>query len=278
VVRRTPSGRARELALTGQGEPVRLAASSFRFAIGRALGFNTVRSDRWEAALEGGRLSVQGIGEGHGVGLCQAGAAQMAAEGRTYREILAFYFPGTLLARAPWTRLSGESVTLLTLRPDQDRAVLAIAERQLGEIARQTGLPSPGGIEIRVYPDLDSFRDATAEPGWVAAHTSGRRIDLQPVSVLRSRNALESTVRHELLHAVLEAQAAPGLPVWFREGLAGYLSEGGSGSLEAAEADIRRRDDETLARSANRAATARVRELVRRHGLSQVIFWLRNGL
>src|SRR6185436_629149 len=71
VVRKTPSGRARELMLTGAGEPVRLAASSFRFAVGRALGFNTVRSDRWDVAAVGGRLEFRGFGEGHGVGLCQ---------------------------------------------------------------------------------------------------------------------------------------------------------------------------------------------------------------
>ncbi|MDO4572996.1 MAG: SH3 domain-containing protein, partial [Clostridia bacterium] len=34
---------------------------------------------------------------GHGVGMSQRGAQQMAAEGRSYREILAFYYPGATL-------------------------------------------------------------------------------------------------------------------------------------------------------------------------------------
>jgi SpoIID/LytB domain protein len=40
---------------------------------------------------------LTGHGWGHGAGLCQIGAAQMAAEGHTYEEILHFYYPGTKL-------------------------------------------------------------------------------------------------------------------------------------------------------------------------------------
>ncbi len=40
---------------------------------------------------------LSGHGWGHGAGLCQIGAAVMAAEGKSYEEILGFYYPGTLL-------------------------------------------------------------------------------------------------------------------------------------------------------------------------------------
>ncbi|MCP4715424.1 MAG: SpoIID/LytB domain-containing protein [Deltaproteobacteria bacterium] len=40
---------------------------------------------------------LQGAGWGHGVGMCQIGAAAMAAGGRQYREILAHYFQGAQL-------------------------------------------------------------------------------------------------------------------------------------------------------------------------------------
>ena len=39
-------------------------------------------------------IRLRGAGWGHGVGLCQIGAAVMAAEGHTYREILSHYYPG----------------------------------------------------------------------------------------------------------------------------------------------------------------------------------------
>jgi SpoIID/LytB domain protein len=42
-------------------------------------------------------LRLDGRGWGHGVGLCQIGAAVMAAEGYSYKEILSHYYPGTEL-------------------------------------------------------------------------------------------------------------------------------------------------------------------------------------
>lgn len=41
---------------------------------------------------------ITGHGWGHGAGLCQIGAAQMAAEGHSYEEILSFYYAGTRLS------------------------------------------------------------------------------------------------------------------------------------------------------------------------------------
>lgn len=42
-------------------------------------------------------ILITSIGAGHGVGLCQWGAAQLAREGRSYKEILAYYFPGCVV-------------------------------------------------------------------------------------------------------------------------------------------------------------------------------------
>ena len=283
IAQRTASGRVQVLALVGTAAPVRLSASSFRFAIGRALGFHTVRSDRWSVAREGAQLSFVGTGDGHGVGLCQLGADQMGVEGRGYREILAFYYPGTVLGLTArglaWRRIGGETVALMTTQPDRDGAVLAAAERQVKGIASQYGWTPPGGIEIRLYPDVETFRNVTGEPGWVAARTAGRRIHLQPAAVLRTRSALDSTIHHELLHVFVEAQAAPGIPVWFREGLVGYLEHpvrtGGPG---ARESDLRQTEDAARARRAYMAAAQKVAALVQRHGAPAVLAWLKSGL
>jgi stage II sporulation protein D len=283
VAQRTASGRARVLILGGAGDAVPLAASSFRFALGRTMGWATVRSDRFEVTADGDRLWFRGTGEGHGVGMCQRGADEMGREGIGYRQILAFYYPGTELsvtaAGLAWSRIGGENVVLWSTHTERDRVALCVADQQVREIARQTGWPSARAIELRVYPDLDAFRNVTGEPGWVAAHTAGRRIDLQPVSLLRSKGALESTIRHELLHVFVEAQARPGLPVWFREGVAGYL-EGGARSTpgDAEDRDLRQTGDESRARRAYAAAVERVAELVRRNGAAVVLGWVQTGL
>ena len=59
----------------------------------RALGFGAVRSGRFDFHSQGPTVRVQGTGLGHGLGLCQAGAALRAARGETYPDILRHYFP-----------------------------------------------------------------------------------------------------------------------------------------------------------------------------------------
>lgn len=42
---------------------------------------------------------LRGAGYGHGVGMCQVGAAMMAQKGRKFKEILSHYYPGTTVER-----------------------------------------------------------------------------------------------------------------------------------------------------------------------------------
>ena len=54
-------------------------------------------SSWFDVNFEGAQVVFRGHGWGHGVGLCQIGAAVMAASGKSYRDILQFYYPGTTL-------------------------------------------------------------------------------------------------------------------------------------------------------------------------------------
>ncbi len=287
IATRTPSGRASTLLLLGGVESVRISASSFRFALGRELGWNTIRSDQYEVRSENGHMVFEGKGEGHGVGLCQRGAEQMGLAGRSYREILAFYYPGTvpgLTAQGlAWQTLRGEVMSLQTARPDQDRIALATAERLGRALSARLKWPLPPGLTIRVYPDLDTFRNATGEPGWVAARTEASRIDLQPIALLGIR--LESTLSHELIHVLVESQAAPGLPVWFREGLVDYLNPKADASAipvrnsrPPADEDLRQRADLNKARQAYAAARSAVSSLMNSYGGPTVLGWVKAGL
>ena len=81
----------------------------FRTEVGRRHGWNLVKSNRLTATSlqwkDRAIWLVQGKGLGHGVGLCQQGAAGRASEGATAAQILAAYFPGAevieLLQGAP---------------------------------------------------------------------------------------------------------------------------------------------------------------------------------
>ncbi|MEW5783557.1 MAG: stage II sporulation protein D [Bacillota bacterium] len=52
----------------------------------------------WEAQEDGFLFTTHG--HGHGVGLCQYGADGAAAEGKSYRQIISLYYPGTTVSQA----------------------------------------------------------------------------------------------------------------------------------------------------------------------------------
>ena len=76
----------------------------------------------------------------------------------------------------------------------------------------------------RLVRDDGEFVGATGRPAWVAAVTEGRRISLQPLSVLRRRGLLTTTPRHEFVHVALEALGAGRAPLWLAEGLAAHVA------------------------------------------------------
>jgi stage II sporulation protein D len=69
-----------------------------RVRLGRILGWDVVPGNNYELQPKGDEVLVEGRGKGHGIGLCQLGAAGMARQGHNFREILAFYYPSTLIA------------------------------------------------------------------------------------------------------------------------------------------------------------------------------------
>ena len=53
--------------------------------------------DRITDAENGACFLIKGAGWGHGVGLCQIGAAMMGEKGYTYEQILSHYYPSSYL-------------------------------------------------------------------------------------------------------------------------------------------------------------------------------------
>jgi stage II sporulation protein D len=61
------------------------------------LGNSEVPSIFFEPELIDGEVVLSGRGLGHGVGLCQWGAKELARRGLDYRAILRHYYPGTAI-------------------------------------------------------------------------------------------------------------------------------------------------------------------------------------
>jgi stage II sporulation protein D (peptidoglycan lytic transglycosylase) len=76
---------------------LRESNESSRLRLGRRLGWSAVPSNNYVMRREGEQAILQGVGQGHGMGLCQAGAQAMADEGADFHEILAHYYPNTII-------------------------------------------------------------------------------------------------------------------------------------------------------------------------------------
>ena len=288
VADRSPSHRVLRVAFTGAtGATAVVSAGALRFGIGRALGWDLVRSDAYELDIRNSALVFDGRGRGHGVGLCQAGAAEMASEGKDAREILAFYFPGTAVHIASgddgWQQLRAGPLTLRATHPFSNARIAAL-EQTWSEAQRRFPPKHAVAPEIVFSPTTEVFRQLTAQPGWDLAGTQGSTIVLQPDAVVlaHSRDA-SGTLLHEMLHVLVEAEAGAQTPLWLREGLVEVLageSGGFSNTMSADQVGSALTHANTLQESerAHRAAAARVQALVARYGLSTVRGWLKSGV
>jgi stage II sporulation protein D len=88
----TASGRVSQLRLQwSDGESTFISAHDFRMRVGH----DRVKSTNFTVERSGpqGEFQIAGQGFGHGVGLCQWGARQLAQGGKDFREILGHYYP-----------------------------------------------------------------------------------------------------------------------------------------------------------------------------------------
>ncbi len=97
VARTDPSGRTKVIMIQGN-RTLLIPVGKLRNVINQYYGKEVLRSAMFTISRENDRFVFRGRGWGHGVGLCQEGAMEMARHGKTYQEILAHYFPKTKIS------------------------------------------------------------------------------------------------------------------------------------------------------------------------------------
>ena len=96
INRRSSTNRVLEITIQGRSGGKAIPCNDFR----SLFGFSEMRSTNFIIReTEDGYLNFLGIGNGHGVGMCQWGARFRALRGETYQDILRHYYPGTKLER-----------------------------------------------------------------------------------------------------------------------------------------------------------------------------------
>lgn len=94
-LRRGASGRIYQLRIEGS---LHTETIGKELVIRRRLSDSCLYSSWFDIEKESdGAFVLRGHGWGHGVGLCQIGAAVMADQGKSYDEILRYYYPGSIL-------------------------------------------------------------------------------------------------------------------------------------------------------------------------------------
>jgi stage II sporulation protein D len=353
VTRRDATGRAESIAIEGEHRRA-VSGWDFKIIVGRSLGWNLLKSSRFEIARSGSSFVFRGSGFGHGLGLCQEGAHVMAQRGAGYSQILAKYFPGTSVREkndaetrgrsdaetrgrgdegiqgiSVNPRLDAKSVWQADLLPPRHSLtlfrvsvsphlrvpqplrisissehfrisfparvehrdvehILATLESTRVDLLRRVAAASVSvnqfpSVEVFINDTTGDFVGRTAQPWWAAAATKGHRIELQPVDVLKRRGVLETTLRHELVHPLIDQISHGRAPHWLVEGMALYFAgEGPMISRYVPKAKLSTDQIEmmlTQARSADEmraayaAAYREVSNLVKDQG--EVTAWLR---
>jgi stage II sporulation protein D len=89
----TATGRVKELAFISNPDNKIIKATELR----KSLGWKRLPSTNFTLRIEKDSVFLEGKGYGHGVGLCQWSALEMAKQGKTYKEILSYFYPGTTI-------------------------------------------------------------------------------------------------------------------------------------------------------------------------------------
>jgi stage II sporulation protein D len=89
----TATKRVKTVGIVCSGGVVTFKATDLR----KLLGWNRLPSTNFTVTQDDDTLVFEGQGYGHGVGLCQWSALLMAQDGKTYKEILSYFYPGTTL-------------------------------------------------------------------------------------------------------------------------------------------------------------------------------------
>lgn len=93
-IERGPSGRIKRLRVVGSKREMIIGKE---LIIRKWLSSSHLKSSAFTVIWNGDKLTLKGSGWGHGVGLCQIGAAVMASKGYSFQAILGHYYPGSEL-------------------------------------------------------------------------------------------------------------------------------------------------------------------------------------
>ncbi|HSK62186.1 MAG TPA: SpoIID/LytB domain-containing protein [Pyrinomonadaceae bacterium] len=207
VSKRDQTGRAEFITLAGERRKT-VRGWDFKIIVGRALGWNVLKSSRFEIARSGSNFVFRGSGFGHGLGLCQEGAHVMAARGASYQKILEKYFPGTVVKRdvrkqgqgaTATVNVAGESKADILLTTfaykNSHPAGLTSNSRLLTIASEHFNLAYPAGVDRRTVNQILNTLELTRKDYLRRASSASTIVNIPPVGIRVNESTGDFTSR-----------------------------------------------------------------------------------
>ena len=134
-------GRVEDVELKGSNGSKSVSGSAFRAAVARHFGAKSLRSTYFSAKERRGTFTFSGQGFGHGVGLSQWGAHYMSRDGRSYSQILEFYYSNTQLEHLPSSGSSDQSLIELPVLSSGSSVSASANSASLKKVSGETSTP-----------------------------------------------------------------------------------------------------------------------------------------
>src|SRR5262249_15924320 len=151
---RDEAGRAEFITLEGEQRKT-IRGWDFKIIVGRVLGWDVLKSSRFEVSRSGSSFVFRGSGFGHGLGPCQEGAHVMATRGASYQKILDKYFPGTVAKKINAKGDSKVDILPSTLRYTHSSIARATTDSRLLNISSEHfSLAYPADVDRRVVNQI----------------------------------------------------------------------------------------------------------------------------
>jgi hypothetical protein len=188
-----------------------------------------------------------------------------------------------LILRSPvlavdWKKVESKNLTVYSHRESLAKLALRMGEKEHERLVEFFRYEPSEKTKIYVYDDAIAFREVAPNRRVIGL----ARPFSSEIAVLASSGDLRSTISHELVHTIF-LQSLPslrGLPFWFVEGIAFYLSEPGLSGVDleryALRGDISHIDElgeDLLPEEEGKAAAEGylvTRFLVERYGLNKI--------
>jgi stage II sporulation protein D len=202
IIQRGESGRVKLVFLNGR----EISGWDFRNMISREKGWNTLKSNLFDLYEDEFFYIFEGKGLGHGLGMCQEGACNMALKGFNYKEIINFYFKDIEIKKLKFEYevLKDENFVFYSSSGEKYFEILKNAFYRFKKLCEDYGIEINKNFVIKEEISFSNFTKNLKIKPFYAGYLEKDTIKIAPLCILEKYGIIEEVIIHELFHALLK--------------------------------------------------------------------------